>query len=72
MLVPATAVKFRLAHFAFKVPRALTVHQDVGVAGWATGGGHGVLTGAYGMGTMLVPATAVKFRLASWSRSSPS
>ncbi|KAJ5250772.1 hypothetical protein N7489_001182 [Penicillium chrysogenum] len=24
--------------------------MDVGVAGWATGGGHGVLTGAYGMG----------------------
>jgi hypothetical protein len=26
------------------------VYQDVGVSGWATGGGHGVLTGAYGMG----------------------
>ncbi|KAJ5361026.1 hypothetical protein N7541_001870 [Penicillium brevicompactum] len=25
-------------------------NSDVGVAGWATGGGHGILTGVYGMG----------------------
>ncbi|KAH8429146.1 FAD-binding oxidoreductase [Aspergillus melleus] len=25
-------------------------NMDVGVTGWATGGGHGILTGVYGMG----------------------
>jgi hypothetical protein len=28
----------------------LIISQDVGVAGWAIGGGHGILTGVYGMG----------------------
>jgi hypothetical protein len=32
------------------VSSANTSPQDVGVVGWATGGGHGVLTGEYGMG----------------------
>ncbi|KAJ5681673.1 uncharacterized protein N7477_001613 [Penicillium maclennaniae] len=33
--------------------------MDVGVAGWATGGGHGVLTGVYGMGAVNVIETKI-------------
>ncbi|KAJ8133560.1 hypothetical protein O1611_g50 [Lasiodiplodia mahajangana] len=35
--------------------------NDVGVVGWATGGGHGLLTGTYGMGAdNIIEATIVK------------
>ncbi|GAB1209143.1 hypothetical protein APSETT445_007909 [Aspergillus pseudonomiae] len=35
------------------------VSQDVGVVGWATGGGHGRATGNYGMGADNIIAAAL-------------